>query len=334
MLSRVDTRPSWSRGRLLAGRQSVGRILTIVMCMVIFSSYLGLSSAANASVGDVPMPGPVIGQTENFDPTRYSEYVKATAATRREKDQLSDLASAARSSGDWTAFDAQANARDRRLGASAGLKPIDHTVTGGQPTSKIAPATVWGTFHFVAGATQFAQITGYYCGPAAGQSILAGWAYAGWSFAYGTPNQDGLANLMGTTSSSGTGIYEWARGMNGWIWNNKDMPGGWIYKAASTQTTMVNDIRGNIDANWGAGVNTVELTGGWRYNSHPSGGTIRHFISAFGYDTSANNLNLTDSAANSPAFNWPNVQPTVAMTNAFLFNFINQSGSDKRGYSY
>jgi hypothetical protein len=142
---------------------------------------------------------------------------------------------------------------------------------------------------------------------------------------------------MGTTSANGTGIYAWATGMNGWIWGQPNYAGGWIFKSASTIATMRTDIRTNIDAQWGAGVNTVEKLNGWRYNNHPAGGTIRHFIATYGYDAVAQTMTSTDSAGNATSVlgsAWANVQPIFTDTDARIFNFINQSGTDKRGYSY
>jgi hypothetical protein len=285
-----------------------------------------ISGSATAAT---PPPDPVVGQSDDFDPVKYEAYAKLNEATRADKDKLNALADKGRSTGDWRAFDDAANARDKRLGIGGRVKH-DPPVQSGGAKPAVASA-IWGSFHYVAGVTQYPQETSYWCGPAAGKSILSGWVTNG--LPGGVPSQQTMATKMGTTTN-GTDQTAWAAGMNSYIWNNPNQPGGWIYKAASNQATMVTDIRGNIDANWGAGVNTVEISGGWRYNNHPTGGTIRHFIAAWGYDTSASTITLTDSAANSQFVPWPNAQPVVTMTNAAVFNYTNQSGGNKRGYSY
>ena len=294
------------------------RRLLAALLTVSAVSFVG--SAATAQV--TPPPG--FGQTESFDPAIYAKYEVATAATRHQKDTLTDLAAKSRATGDWTAFDAAATARNRSLGAASAA--VSHR--------DITPAAVSGNFHWVSGTTQYPQETSWYCGPAAGEALLQGWAMNGWYFNHGWATQDGLAGTMGTTQAYGTGIYNWASGMNAWIWGNPNQPGGWIYRAASTEQTMVNDVRGNIDGNWGAGVNTVEITGGLRYNGHLAGARIRHFVAAYGYESVANFIRVSDSAANSAAIGWPAAQTTWDFTHASMFNFISQSGDDYRGYSY
>ena len=172
------------RGRTLA------RSVAVVAVLV--------ATAAHATAAGAAPPTPVVGQSESFDPAAYDAYVQSTASTRKEKDALSDLAASARSSGDWTAFDAAANGRDTRLGRSA-RKRVDHSIpvtTGLAAASADRPAAILFNFRYVAGVTQFPQTTTYYCGPAAGQAILAGWSYAGVSFARGAPSQAGLAGAI------------------------------------------------------------------------------------------------------------------------------------------
>ena len=123
--------------------------------------------------------------------------------------------------------------------------------------------------------------------------------------------------------------------MNAYLFGDPNQPGGWIYKAASSVATMVADIRGNVDASWGAGVNTVELPNGWRYNGHPAGNFyIRHFIAAYGYNTYDSTIYIADPVSGAPGYESWQVPPYAALDNSLLYNFINQPGGDQRGYSY
>jgi Peptidase_C39 like family len=305
--------------------------------VLLTSLSLMLAMPAVASARTVRAGGDPVGQREDFDEAVYARYAEATAPTRAEKDKIARLGDDARRTGDWSNFDVAVNDRDARLGGGASGK-IDHSgkAIGGRGRSAPGPLPmgVFFNFHFVDGIQQFPQETGYWCGPAAGKSILTAWVYRGFPLYFSPPNQTNLAGSMGTTESNGTGIYDWAKGMNGWIWANPNYAGGWIFKSASTLTTMRSDIRGNVDAQWGAGVNTVEKSNGWRYNGHPTGAAIRHFIATYGYDAVQGTMTSTDSAANSVWVGWTGAQPTFTDTDARIFNFINQSGTDKRGYSY
>lgn len=277
----------------------------------------------------------------------YRAYVAANSATFAENSALeARYLDAQRDPSKWADFETAANARNRargvghltvRKGSSLAADPHRASVqqTGGVTTAAIA-ATATLTSNFIS-VSQEPEIYNNYCGPATAVMMARAIGNTKSSLDSAPLAQANIAGYLqtGAPGGAGTPAGGLAGGLNDWIWGH-GVPGGYAYIGATTSSSsqMLSRVKLDTDIGWSVGLNTVELSlaTSWRYNNHPNQGKkIFHFIATYGYINST--IYFADPSAGSlglPAFSA--ASPYAGDTR--MWNFVNQSGSDSRGYTW
>jgi hypothetical protein len=307
-----------------------GRISTRGLAALVVGSVTLVFGARPALAEDVG------GTQREPSAKEVADYMRQTAPIRAEKDKLvAARAAAIKDPSKTEAFLSAARALNKQFGLATAptppLTPRPGVVPGGMLAAQYS-------YNYIASAAQYAQEASNWCGPASGVTVVAAWNHPTSSYDGAGLSQSNMASHMttGGPGGSGTGIYDYGYGLNKWLWGSTS--GGYIYKPASSSsaTTFRDDYGTDIDAAWPVGLNTVEIPNGWRYNNHPAGNfTIRHFITGYGYYSSGSGVWYIDSSAGAlslPTFS--NAQAYNAGDYTDIWNYLNQSGSDQRGYTW
>lgn len=202
---------------------------------------------------------------------------------------------------------ARARSHAERFGAhAADISSVDALVReeavaqGEQPRSAAAsvPAARAAATSKLLSTGSVAQATNYYCGPAAAYNIIKHKGKA--TSAYNRNHSLSQATLAGstylktdinqaTTWSSGamrTGLNRWFGGGDNYRY---------VASATPTAALMKNALVYDIDNNWALAIETYESkTSLARYNKHPRGKIIGHWVTGRGYSNSGDTLHIAD----------------------------------------
>ncbi len=242
--------------------------------------------------------------------------------TQQAKDKVTATLAwnAAMNAGDTASAAKAANAYTERWGGSgiAG-QSTSKSVTQSAVVTPLAPST-----SVFLGVTQVGQVTGYYCGPAAGYEIIRYLHGAGYTSRYdGTAlSQAGLANanhmrtdINGSTDWS-SGLY--VTGVNRWRGTN-----WYVQVHAPSATLLPNVFTYSIDANgMPFSGDTVEFANGAHYNLHPQDKTIGHWITAYGYTLSGAYGYWADSSTTV----FPDAAPYFSYYSDYFSTFLQSNG--------
>lgn len=188
------------------------------------------------------------------------------------------------------------------------------------------------------GVAQNPQTKNSYCGPGSGQSLLS---YLGNSVSAYNPahllsqanvarieyfRTDYYGNTPWYTAPSDTYPHPVPTGLNRWRVGAEN---GWYVPVAypTNLTTYKNDLRFDV-GHMGLPLmgNTVELLNGARYNSHPGGARIEHWIVLDGFASYGDTTWYTDPSANASSLNWNSAPYNSHTSSAFLSNFLTHRG--------
>lgn len=291
------------------------------LCLSLVTLMFGVALTSSASAqtfvrSNALQPG--VGNVTGGDVTPEG---MAPAMTEQAKQKVAaTLAwSAAMNAGDTVGAEKAVNAYTAKWGGPD---------VGSQSTSKnVAPSAIvtplaYSTSLFL-GVVQVGQVTGYYCGPAAGYEIIRYLHGAGFTsrFDGSTLSQANLANAnhMATDANQvtawSTGKY--VTGVNRWRGNNYyvqvNAPDASLLKAVFTYSMDVNGMPFSGD--------TVEFKDGLHYNGHPNR-LIGHWITAYGYTSSGAYGYWADSSTTL----FPDAAPYFSYHSDYFSTFLQSNG--------
>jgi hypothetical protein len=172
--------------------------------------------------------------------------------------------------------------------------------------------------------THYAQAKSYWCGPATGAmlvKIINGGKVSHYNGASFTQGHFAGPDHMNTEAAGATtwGSGNFTRGVNRWL-------GTSYYQQvhAPSGSTMASALRSTIGTNGRpVAADTVEFAGGNHYNGHPVGSTIGHWILAYGYYNSGENIRFADPSTSV----WSGVAKTfTADTSTFTSRYLQSNG--------
>jgi len=188
---------------------------------------------------------------------------------------------------------------------------------GGEPC--ISPT------HKYLNLAQATQATYYYCGPAAGYSVLA--TLGLWQSAYGVGETLAQGNVAldayfetdrfgGTPWSGGLKAWPMSYGLNRWM---QGTDSGWyvpvgLGSSAVTPTQYQNDLMFDIQNNYPFLGNVDEVFNSAHLVGHPNQAqTIAHIISVYGYSSSGATTHYADSVAGTTFWAWSGNVPAYSL---------------------
>jgi len=184
-----------------------------------------------------------------------------------------------------------------------------------------ADATIGSGYGWVDNLNQQGQVTWYYCGPAVVSEA-----------AHTMANNGRLANpvsqwtagsYMGTTSTAGTSVGNFVRGMNAYVGRPV---AGWDYywwvwlsysPTSSERSTFVQNLMFDVNNGWPVGGDAWEEAYYPHLVGHPYNQTIFHYIEIGGYGSSGGTVYYADSAtsvwSSVPPYSWFNMQTMITI---------------------
>lgn len=208
-----------------------------------------------------------------------------------------------------------------------------HAMTGlgaGDDFRKPSARLAAGTAQFASnrlGILHEGQVKSYYCGPATGKMILR-WLNNDVSRYTGAPLKQitvADANHMRTDINGKTG---WASGLfrigiN--KWREGSSTGSYIDDASPSGAEFESHVVYNTDRGLPVAADTVETATGPRYNNHPQGFTIGHWLAVEGYANYGDGTYFVDPAATPDVF--PNAAERFGyVTSTFATRFLQSNG--------
>lgn len=192
---------------------------------------------------------------------------------------------------------------------------------------------------FVLSTVQVPQSNGWYCGPGSGYTLLN--FLGNVTSAYDTAHTLSQANLARTvyfrtdyygntpwytSDSDPNGSHPVPAGLNRW---RVGTISGWYIPVAYSSDLQLykNNLVWDVHEGHPLMGNTVEVQNGTRYNGHPSGARIEHWIVLDGFYDYGDTTAYTDPAANS-SLNWTNTLMYNSLSSATML----QSYLVHRGY--
>jgi hypothetical protein len=153
--------------------------------------------------------------------------------------------------------------------------------------------------------SQAPQETNYYCGPASAfQVIKAKNVLASkWNGASLTQAHLAAPPYLNTEVTAST---RWQDGrmriaLNRWLFGVDS--GLYVNQAKPTVSQFVTALKSDVPIGYGVQANTVETSGSYHYNGHPSNKTIGHWITAYSYTNEVASTSFADPAKSS-AVSW------------------------------
>lgn len=201
-------------------------------------------------------------------------------------------------------------------------------VPSSQLTVAAATTASTSTYQYLA-ANQQAQITSYYCGPAATTEALG-------AIGIGT-SQNAMASMLGTTTS-GTG---WGSGTSGPVQNTlnsmMDSHFGWdwyyygqyvnYYPSSSDYANYNSNLVFDVNNGFPLVGNAWEVPGGPHLVGHPMSYTIYHWFEIRGYTNGGSTTAYEDSVAGATSISWyQSVPPYSWLASSTIVQIIGGRG--------
>lgn len=205
---------------------------------------------------------------------------------------------------------------------------LPSSITSMAASRDASRASVAAATSKVLSVAHYAQTRNYYCGPASGRMILRYLGAGPSNFDGKTQTQAHIANSNHMKTSI-NGVTKWSTGrfrlgLNRWLDGKETLRYFYVDQASPSATQFKNSLISDVNSGHPFGADTVEFaSSSVRYNHHPTGQTIGHWIVAHGYSNSGGTTYFADPSTSV----WANVKPKFTYNTAnFVNTFLDTNG--------